>query len=146
MSRAATLVRAINDASRLPTGVGERLRRKKGTVSSPQAPPKETFVYFVRAGEYVKIGQSLAWRRRIASMQTGSPHEIAPLLVLKATPYMERSLHKYFRSYHFRGEWFYCTKVVLDFIESRKADCVAKSETDDLRRSPESVEDAADDL
>ena len=47
-------------------------------------PPSEevTFVYFVQAGEFVKIGQSKRWKQRVDQMQVGSPHPIIPLLVL----------------------------------------------------------------
>src|SRR5882762_1645257 len=35
---------------------------------------ERTFIYFVRSGEFIKIGQSKRWKKRIANMQIGSPH------------------------------------------------------------------------
>jgi len=93
----------------------------------------DTFIYFLRAGEFVKIGQSSRWKSRMATMQTGSPYTIVPLLVLIDEPGLERKLHKRFRADHFRGEWFHMGPAVVAYIKGSLSRCVAKSAENDPR-------------
>lgn len=99
----------------------------------------KTFVYFLRAGEFVKIGQSRRWKIRMAEMQTGSPYTIVPLLVLIDDAGLERKLHQRFRSDHFRGEWFHMGPAVTAFIKENLSRCVAKLEAADLRPDPNAL-------
>lgn len=92
----------------------------------------QTFIYFLRAGEFVKIGQSRRWKSRMSGMQTGSPYTIVPLLILIADEKMEKQLHRRFKADHFRGEWFHIGPAVRAFIKENKKNCVAKSARDDL--------------
>lgn len=93
-----------------------------------------TFIYFLRAGEFVKIGQSTRWKNRLATMQTGSPYTIIPLLVLIDDPGLERKLHNRFRADNFRGEWFHMGPAITSYIKENLHRCVAKSGHDDLRQ------------
>lgn len=86
----------------------------------------DTFIYFLRAGEFVKIGQSNRWKDRMATMQTGSPYTIVPLLVLIDQPALERKLHSRFRADHFRGEWFHMGPAIVAFIKENLSRCVVK--------------------
>ena len=63
-------------------------------------------IYFVRSGQYIKIGISEAPRRRIASMQTGNPEEIEVLAIIEGGAALEAELHRRFAAFHRRGEWF----------------------------------------
>lgn len=93
-----------------------------------------TFIYFLRAGEFVKIGQSVRWKVRLDQMQTGSPYTIIPLLVLINDPRLEKKLHIRFRASHFRGEWFHMSPAITAFIKENLKHCVAKSSDEaDLR-------------
>jgi hypothetical protein len=93
-----------------------------------------TFIYFVRSGEFIKIGQSRRWKKRVEGMQVGSPHTLIVLLVLKDDPSLEGKLHNWFRADHFRGEWFHSGPAVLAYIKKRLPDCVSKSEECELRK------------
>lgn len=104
----------------------------------------ETFIYFLRAGEFVKIGQSRRWKSRLDQMQTGSPYTIVPLLILRGSPAMEKTLHSRFRADHFRGEWFRLGPAVRAFIKSNLKLCQSKSEITEL--APPPITDIADDL
>lgn len=97
------------------------------------AESEQTFIYFLRAGEFVKIGQSKRWRARREQMQIGSPYTIVPLLVLISEPKLEKKLHNRFRADHFRGEWFHMGPAISAFIKENLSKCVAKSEESDLR-------------
>lgn len=85
----------------------------------------ETFIYFVRAGEFVKIGQSTRWKERVEEIQIGSPYTIVPLLVLISAPSLERTLHNRFRHDHFRGEWFRLGDALRTYIKENLKNCVA---------------------
>ena len=128
------------------------LRRRKTINSDPRrlsGTPDvgvDTFIYFVRAGEFVKIGQSRNWKDRIATIQTGSPYTVVPLLVLKDHPYLERKLHNRFRNDRFRAEWFHFSPAIREFIKENLAFCQTLAEVDDLRSKPETAEDVAIDL
>lgn len=102
-----------------------RERRHQRELAKPGKAGPETCIYFIRAGEFVKIGKSGAWKVRIRSMQTGSPYTIVPLLILRAPAKLERDLHIEFIGSHFRGEWFYLTKDIGDYIRKNRSRCVA---------------------
>jgi hypothetical protein len=93
-----------------------------------------TFIYFVRSGEFIKIGQSRNWRRRVEGMQVGSPHTLIVLLVLKDEPSLEGKLHNWFRTDHYRGEWFHSGPGLLAYIKKRLPECVSKSDERELRK------------
>lgn len=95
---------------------------------------EETFVYFLRAGEFVKIGRSKRWKVRMAHMQIGSPYTIVPLLVLIGDEALEKRLHARFRADRFRGEWFHMSPTIGAFIKQNLQNCVAKADRDDLRK------------
>jgi hypothetical protein len=85
-----------------------------------------TFIYFIRAGDFIKIGQSKDWKARLGQMQTGSPHALIPLLVLVGEPSLEKRLHSRFSADHFRGEWFYLKQAISDYIRENLPRCVAR--------------------
>lgn len=99
---------------------------------------EKTFIYFVRSGEFIKIGQSKRWKERVENMQVGSPHTIVVLLVLIAEPKLESKLHNWFRTDHFRGEWFHSGPAILAYIKEHLPECVAKSGKCDLRMPTDS--------
>ena len=63
-------------------------------------------LYFIRSGQYVKIGVSANPRGRIASIQTGNPDPIEVLGVVPGDRELEKELHREFAPLHHRGEWF----------------------------------------
>jgi hypothetical protein len=80
-----------------------------------------TFIYFLRAGDFIKIGQSIKWRRRLSNICVASPLDVVPLHVEMAEPSRERRLHERFKNLHHRGEWFRAEQPLLEYIEERKA-------------------------
>lgn len=92
----------------------------------------QIFIYFIRSGEFVKIGKSRHWKKRMANMQVGSPHTVVPLLVLIGPAKLEGQLHKRFRASHYRGEWFHMGPAIGAFIKENLKDCVAKAEVSEL--------------
>ena len=66
-----------------------------------------TTVYFVRVGEYVKIGATSNLYNRMSVFQTSSPYELTVLGTLENIDNLEGKLHKKYLEYHHRGEWFH---------------------------------------
>lgn len=86
-----------------------------------------TLIYFIRAGEFIKIGRAVNWRARISQMQTGSPYTIQPLLVFPDDCALERKLHTRFRHDRFRGEWFHASPAILAYIKENLHRCIVAS-------------------
>lgn len=103
-------------AERFP-GLTPAKRRKAWTRTG-----EKPVVYFIRSGEYIKIGKSTHWRDRLAAIQTGSPHPVIPLLIIPARRKTERQLHVRFKVHHVQGEWFHPSPEIMAYIEARKAD------------------------
>jgi hypothetical protein len=79
---------------------------------------KLTNVYFIRCGDYVKIGKGNNPELRLREFQCGNPHVLEIMGSFAATPAEERRLHLAFEQFHHRNEWFYLSRVLRDFIAS----------------------------
>lgn len=75
------------------------------------------FVYFMRAGEAVKIGYSSDPLGRAHSIQTGSAIEITEIVAVRGTKDDERTLHRRWKAYRLHGEWFRADPAVLALME-----------------------------
>jgi hypothetical protein len=81
------------------------------------ANPQE-IVYFLRAGEFIKIGKSThSGRRRIAELQTGCPYPISLIAEIQGGLREEAALHRRFAHIRAHGEWFHATTDLLAHIE-----------------------------
>lgn len=105
----------------------------KAIRAADKAMPDDTFIYFLRAGPFVKIGHSKVWKTRRAQMQVGSPYDIVPILVLIGSKELERTLHRKFKIWHYRGEWFHMCEYIAVFVKEHRSDCVANAPMVDLR-------------
>lgn len=79
-------------------------------------------VYFVRAGQYVKIGRSTAAAERIKLIRTDTPYRVTVLLTIKGGKSEETKLHEEFRHLRHRGEWFRAAPELLRFIVQKQAE------------------------
>lgn len=82
--------------------------------------PENSHVYFMRCGEFVKIGFSSEAVVRIQAIEACTPYpvEVLALLALtrkKACKY-ENELHMRFSDLRHRGEWFRYTGALREFI------------------------------
>lgn len=77
-------------------------------------------IYFIRDGEFIKIGLSVDPWRRLATFQTSHHSELELLAVMPGSADLESGLHRAFSSYATRGEWFSQNPKLLAFIESVK--------------------------
>jgi hypothetical protein len=65
-------------------------------------------------GKYAKIGYAVNIRRRLRDIQTSCPFPLAIYREFStpAAPHIEAELHRAFRDYRIRGEWFKGDKVI----------------------------------
>jgi hypothetical protein len=69
-------------------------------------------LYFIRAGDAVKIGRTTNIVKRLHNMQTNNHEEIDCLLLLKGRGWQEDEWHKRFRAMKLRGEWYrWCAQI-----------------------------------
>lgn len=64
------------------------------------------FVYWILAGEFVKIGFSQKPYARIADLQTANGHQLRLLLTVPGTHADEQAAHAKFNRKRVAGEWF----------------------------------------
>jgi len=82
-------------------------------------------VYFIRArceGNPIKIGYSINPKARIKALQTASPVKLRLLKTIPGNRQIERALHRKFKKYRLRGEWFKGSKELLQYIKEVKGE------------------------
>ena len=77
-------------------------------------------VYFIRDGNYIKIGISVDPWKRLASFQTSHHNELEMLAIMPGGADVEAGLHRSFAEYSKRGEWFEDNPKLRAFIENIK--------------------------
>src|SRR4051812_22859144 len=75
------------------------------------------FTYFVRRGEFIKIGSSMAPAGRIKGLQTGFPEPLEVLVIAPDNIIGEMQAHQKFAHLRTSGEWFLAAPDLLAFIE-----------------------------
>ena len=75
------------------------------------------FLYFVQAGDAIKIGCTQNPKKRFAQMQTGCPKKIVVLCALEGSAWLERFYHRKFAAHRLHGEWFDPHPDILAEIE-----------------------------
>lgn len=100
---------------------------RRNTVRHHARQDQEKRVYFIEAdGVAVKIGFTHDVVRRIRVMQIDCPHRLYVIGAMKAGYQIESKLHKKFRRYRIRGEWFNLAPEILEYIRENSIN-VAKS-------------------
>lgn len=106
---------------------------KKEKSSIPKVPM--TYVYFIanQRKTVVKIGIANNPQKRLQTFQTANHEKLIILRVIKVKSrteafQFETTLHKKFKKFHIRGEWFKLTRTVQSFIEHYRPDEPSKSE------------------
>jgi len=77
-------------------------------------------IYFIQdtGSNAIKIGHSGEPLKRLAQCQTGSPHKLIMIGVIDGGPKEERQLHRRFKKFHLRGEWFRGDNRLLEQIRA----------------------------
>jgi len=77
-----------------------------------------TSVYFVRVGDFIKIGFASNPQSRILELSNGCPYEFKLLATITGDKTDERKLHRRFESLRHRGEWFRFESPLKEYIQS----------------------------
>ncbi len=81
-----------------------RVNGRKGLDTAAKGKP----VYFIRCGDFFKIGCSDDIPRRLKDMETNNPYELELIEVDED----EQFWHKVFAHRHHRGEWYRSCEIV----------------------------------
>ena len=90
------------------------------SIPKLKPPPKvigHGHVYFLRAGNVVKIGHSTNLRSRFKSLKTGIAEDARVVKALPGGRNREREFHKRFAEYRLRGEWFDLRGALARYLE-----------------------------
>lgn len=78
--------------------------------------PPVSYVYFVQAGDSIKIGVTVDLGARISALQTSTPHKLKLLKAIAGGRPEEIELHKRFDHLRIRGEWFRAEAELVEYI------------------------------
>lgn len=101
-------------------GSEEFLAEYRDALSGKSAPP-QSFIYFARAGNKVKIGISKNPRQRLGGIRTGNSNRVSIYYVTPGDMALERELHRLFASDRVNGEWFIYSGQIRSWIEEDEA-------------------------
>jgi excisionase family DNA binding protein len=96
----------------------EALEEYEARQSAPLSKMGACYVYFIRRGDFVKIGKAGNVEKRLRALQAANPEP----LELLATVYddnghaLERELHRKFAALRTTGEWFRLESELAEFI------------------------------
>jgi hypothetical protein len=96
-------------------------RRKCRPRVAPRGGTAWEVVYFVRAGDAIKIGRTANLAARLRALATASA---VPLELLAAVPggrEVEARLHRQWRHLHLRGEWFRADEALVRHAREQAA-------------------------
>ena len=75
-------------------------------------------VYFIKQNDYLKIGYTNNFNKRLNQLQVSSPVKLEVLGIIKGTKEDESNYHKMFSKFHSNGEWFSYNEELINFIDN----------------------------
>ena len=75
-------------------------------------------IYFIRQDASVKIGCTQNIKARLAELQVSNPNKLSVMLLIPGSYEEEQSLHRLFVDDKIRGEWYFLSDDINDFIRS----------------------------
>lgn len=78
------------------------------------------YIYFVKSGDFIKIGYSRSLAARFHKLRTDAPVELELLHIEGGSVKQEKCFHRHFAAIRSHGEWFHCKPELLTFIDQRK--------------------------
>lgn len=82
------------------------------------------YIYFIRAGDAIKVGVTTDVAKRMMAIQVGNPHKILLLhsinLSKKHVREIESEIKTIFHKTVLNGEWFQANQCIIDFIANIK--------------------------
>jgi hypothetical protein len=84
---------------------------RRRTVAVPH------LTYVIQSGPFVKIGATANVENRVRELMIDNPHEVIALAVLPGGRTVEGALHRRFKAYRHRHEWFRVEGDLAQWIE-----------------------------
>lgn len=106
---AAALSELLGPPQTLPNREQTKERAKRATKSPG-------VVYFVRDGDFVKIGYSVDVLARIKTLQTSTTRELRLIHYVPGRQSDEAAFHRRFKEYRRQGEWFVLAGELAEFL------------------------------
>ena len=116
---------AYAQAVKLPVTPVVRGEKKLAPLPRPDSP--DASVYFVRGGDFVKIGTALNVTKRLGELKVGSPFKLTLLLTVPGGGSVEKAFHRRFADLRVRGEWFKAEPALTDFIQLERTNARRKN-------------------
>jgi hypothetical protein len=85
-------------------------------------------LYFVTAGDAVKIGRTTNFGTRLRHIQAHNHEHVECVVLLKGEGWRERGYHRRFRGHHLRGEWFERCPEIEAEIERLRPNAVSTTQ------------------
>lgn len=79
---------------------------------------KGQHLYFIRSGDYIKIGRADKVLLRLGQIRAMNPHGADLIHYVENAGWMEHSLHEKFKNKHHVGEWYYLSDEEIVSIGS----------------------------
>lgn len=86
------------------------------STSAPKEQPSPV-IYFIQAGDLIKIGYTVDIKKRLIALRTSSPVALILLGIMPGGPKVEAELHERFASSRRHGEWFHRNARLIRFIK-----------------------------
>lgn len=78
------------------------------------------YVYFIKSGDFIKIGKSTDPNERLKHLQIGNPEKLKLIATSAVVP--EKSFHDMLSEHRVTGEWFKNNEEVSEVMEMYKSD------------------------
>lgn len=91
-----------------------------GGCPAPLCNDPKNRIYFIRSGDFIKIGFSKNTDYRMRHLQIANPHPLELVIEIEGDKMIENYLHLILKREHHRGEWFHFNETVARFIEALK--------------------------
>lgn len=95
-------------------------RRRKIVTAGAECRRSQGFVYFMRCGEFVKIGVANNPQKRKKEIETANPFAVELLATIPGGQKREAELHRQFKSCRYRREWFVYGDDIKRFLANIK--------------------------
>ena len=76
------------------------------------------YIYFIKAGDFVKIGITTNPKKRLHDLQTSNPLKLDLIYFMPGDENLEKILHEVFDEYKESGEWFRFESGLRTFVYS----------------------------
>ena len=76
----------------------------------------DTYVYFIQAGPYIKVGTAKDVLSRLDQLKAGSPFPLTLLGAIPGNRRREIQIHERFKHLRTHGEWFLSCDEINDYI------------------------------